>query len=194
VVTRADMDRLKAQLLQQLQDRAYAELLNQLKEGEFLPEASLTTEIMAEVYDQFLDSEADTLQLQMRILASSTAVNRANANGLAYEALKGRIPAGYDLESEDIEFTLDEKQARMDGRSVLVQAKAVAYLVTAVDRGQVRSAVAGLPPEEAEQVLADSFTLGGLPEVEIRPDWIKRFKWLNRVPWLPFRIQVIVLE
>jgi len=194
VVTREDMDRLKAQLLQQLQDRAYAELLDQLKEGEFLPEASLTTEIMAEVYDQFLDSEADTLQMQMRILASSTAVNRANANGLAYEALKDRIPAGYNLESEDIEFTLDEKQARMDGRSVLVQAKAVAYLVTAVDRGQVRSAVAGLPPEEAEQVLADSFTLGGLPQVEIRPDWIKRFKWLNRVPWLPFRIQVIVLE
>ncbi len=100
VVTRADMDRLKAQLLQQLQDRAWAELLVQLKEGEFLPEASLTVEIMAEVYDQFLDSEADTLHLQMRILASSTAVNRANANGLAYEALKDRIPAGYDLESE----------------------------------------------------------------------------------------------
>jgi hypothetical protein len=165
-----------------------------LTEGEFLPEASLTTEIMAEVYDQFLDSEADTLHLQMRILASSTAVNRANANGLAYEALKDRIPAGYDLESENIEFTLDEKQARMDGRSVLVQAKAIAYLVTAVDRGQVRSVVAGLSPEEAEQVLADSFALGASPHVEVQPDWIKRFKWFNRVPWLPFRIQVIVLE
>ncbi len=194
VVTRADMDRLKAQLLQQLQDRAYAELLNQLKEGEFLPDASLTVEIMAEVYDQFLDAEADTLHLQMRILASSTAVNRANANGLAYEALKDRIPAGYDLESEDIEFTLDEKQARMDGQSVLVQSKALAYLVTAVDRGQVRDVVAGLPAEEAVQALVGSFKLSGLPQVEVQPDWIKRFKWLDRVPWLPFRIQVIVLE
>jgi hypothetical protein len=194
VVTRADMDRLKAQLLQQLQDRAYAELLIQLKEGEFLPEASLTVEIMAEVYDQFLDAEADTLHLQMRILASSTAVNQANANGLAYEALKDRIPAGYDLESEDIAFTLDQKQARMEGQSVLVQVKAIAYLVTAVDRGQIRSAVAGLPPEEAERVLADSFTLGGAPQVEIQPEWIKRFKLLNRVPWVPFRIQVVVLE
>ena len=194
VVTRADMDRLKAQLLQQLQDRAYAELLNQLKEGEFLPEASLTIEIMAEVYDQFLDAEADTLHLQMRILASTTAVNRANANGLAYEALKDRIPAGYDLESGDIVFTLDEEQARMDGQSVLVQSKAIAYLVTAIDRGQVRDAVAGLPPEEAEQVLADSFTLGGPPQVEVQPDWIKRFKWLDRVPWLPFRVQIIILE
>jgi Baseplate J-like protein len=194
VVTRADMDRLKAQLLQQLQDRAWAELLVQLKEGEFLPEASLTVEIMAEVYDQFLDAEADTLHLQMRILASSTAVNRANANGLAYEALKDRIPAGYDLESKDIVFTLNEDEARVDGRSVLVTTKAVAYLVTAVDRGEVRSVVAGLTPEKAVQVLADSFTLGGPPLVEVQPDWIKRFKWLDRVPWLPFRIQVIVLE
>ncbi len=133
-----------------------------------MPEASLTVEIMAEVYDQFLDAEADTLHLQMRILASSTAVNRANANGLAYEALKDRIPAGYDLESEDIAFTLDQKQARMEGQSVLVQAKAIAYLVTAVDRGQVRSAVAGLPPEEAEQsagrfVYARRTAAGGNP-------------------------------
>ncbi len=43
-------------------------------------------------------------------------------------------------------------------------------------------------------MLADSFTLGGPPQVEIQPDWIKRFKLLNRVPWLPFRIQVVVLE
>ena len=61
------MDRLKAQLLQQLQQRAYVELQNQLGEQEFLPPESMTTEIMAEVYDQFLDAEADVLHLQMRI-------------------------------------------------------------------------------------------------------------------------------
>ena len=53
---------------------------------------------------------------------------------------------------------------------------------------------AGLPAEEAVQALVGSFKLSGLPQVEVQPDWIKRFKWLDRVPWLPFRIQVIVLE
>ena len=194
VVSQADRDRLKAQLLQQLQDQAYSRLLDQKGENEFLPEGSMTVEIMAEVYDPYLDEEADVLHLQMRIQASSTAVNKDNAKGLAFEALKAKIPAGHDLGSEDIVFSLDETQARMDGQSVLLQVKAVAYLVTAVDRGEVRSAVAGLAPEEAEQVLTDQFTLGGPPQVEIQPDWIKRFKWLNRVPWLPFRIQVILLE
>jgi hypothetical protein len=180
--------------LEQLQDRAYIELLSQLEESEFLPEQSLTIEIMAEVYDQFLDAEADVLRLQMRILASGTAVDRANAILLAEEALKDKIPIGYDLESQDVEFILDEEQARMDGRSVMVETNAVAYLITEIDRGQVRSAIRGKAAGEARQVLSSSFALDEPPVVELHPDWIKRYKLLNRVPWLPFRIQVAVLR
>jgi len=194
VVTRADMDRLKAQLLQQLQQQAYSELQRQLGEQEFLPPESMTVGIMAEVYDQFLDAEADVLGLQMRILVSGTAVDRANANLLAYEALKERIPDTYELQSEEITFGLDEENVTIEGRSVVVQVSASAPLIVEVDRGQVRSAVAGLKADEAVQVLADSFSLDAPPQVEVRPDWIKRWDWLNRVPYLPFRIQVVVLE
>ena len=194
VVTRADMDRLKAQLLQQLQQQAYSELQRQLGEQEFLPPESMTVEIMAEVYDQFLDAEADVLGLQMRILVSGTAVDRANANLLAYEALKERIPDTYELQSEEITFGLDEENVIIEGRSVLLQVSASAPLIVEVDRGQIRSAVAGLKADEAVQVLADSFSLDAPPQVQIRPDWIKRWDWLNRVPYLPFRIQVVVLE
>ncbi len=194
VVTRADMDRLKAQLLQQLQQRAFVELQNQLGEQEFLPPESMTTEIMAEVYDQFLDAEADVLKLQMRILATGTAVDRANANLLAYEALKERIPATYELESEAIGFKLDEENVRSEGRSVIVEVTASAPLVLDIDRGMVRSAVAGLKADEAQQELSDLFALDAPPLVEVSPDWIKRWEWLDRVPFLPFRVQVVVVE
>ncbi len=194
VVTRADMDRLKAQLLQQLQQRAYVELQNQLGEQEFLPPDSMTTEIMAEVYDQFLDAEADVLHLQMRILATGTAVDRASANLLAYEALKERIPATYELQSEEIVFDMDEENVRMDGRSVILAVTASAPLIVEIDRGEVRSAVAGLTAEEAKEALQDSFSLNAPPVVEILPDWIKRWEWLDRVPILRFRVQVVVLE
>jgi hypothetical protein len=193
VVTRADMDRLKAQMLQQLQQRAYSELQAQLGEQEFLPPESMTIEIMSEVYDQFLDSEADLLHLQMRIFASGTAVDEANAKLLAYQALKAKIPATYALQSEEISFGLDD-QIRMDGRSVIVGATASAPLVVDVDRGAVRSTVAGLTVDEAEEALAQNFDLDSPPAVEVQPDWIKRWAWLDRVPWLPFRIEVVVLE
>jgi hypothetical protein len=164
-----------------------------LGEQEFLPPESMTVEILSEVYDQFLDAEADLLHLQMRILASGTAVDRANANLLAYEALKDQIPVTYELESEEITFSLGE-QVRIDGRAVLLDATASAPLVADVDRGAVRSAIAGLKVDEAVQVLASSFALDAPPVVEVQPEWIKRWEWLDRVPFLPFRIQVVVLE
>jgi hypothetical protein len=194
VVTRADMDRLKAQLLQQLQQRAYVDLQSQLGEQEFLPPDSMTTEIMAEVYDQFLDAEADVLKLQMRILATGTAVDRANANLLAYEALQETIPTTSELQSEEISFSLDEENVRMDGRSVILDVTASAPLVVNIDRGEIRSTVAGLKEEEAAETLAESFALDAPPLVEVLPEWIKRWEWLDRVPFLPFRIQVLVLE
>jgi hypothetical protein len=71
---------------------------------------------------------------------------------------------------------------------------ASAPLVVEVDRGAARSAIAGLTVDEAVQVLEDSLALDAPPAVEVQPDWIKRWKWLDRVPFLPFRIQVVVLE
>ncbi len=196
VVTRADMDRLKAQLYQQLQQRAYVELQNQLGEQEFLPPESMTTEIMAEVYDQFLDAESDVLRLQMRILAIGTAVDRANANLLAYDVLKERIPVTYELRSDEITFRLDEANIQMLGRSVIVEVTASAPLVVNVDPSEVRSTVSGLTADEAVDVLVDRFALDAdaPPVVEVKPDWIKRWEWLDRVPLLEFRIQVVVLE
>jgi hypothetical protein len=194
VVTRADMDRLKAQLLQQLQERAYVDLLAQLGEQEFLPDESMTIEIMAEVYDQFLDAEADVLHLQMRILATGTAVDRANANLLVYKALQEKIPAAYELKSEEVAFELDEEDVGIEGRVVVLEVTASAPLIVDIDRGEVRSTVTGLTAEEAEQELADSFALDAPPEVIVEPDWIKRWEWMDRVPLLPFRIQVVVLE
>jgi hypothetical protein len=193
VVTRADMDRLKAQLLQQLQQRAYTDLLAQLGENEFLPPESMTVEILSEVYDQFLDAEADVLHLQMRIYSSGTAVDRSNAQLLAFQALEEVVPSAYLLTTEEISFGVDE-DARMDGRSVIFEASASVPLVADVEHGAVRSLVAGLTVEEAVEVLSDSFALDAPPEVVVEPDWIKRWEWLDRVPFLPFRIQVVVLK
>ena len=153
----------------------------------------MTVEILAEDYDQFLDAEVDLLRLTMRIFASGTAVDRANAQLLAYQALKERIPTNYELQSEEISFDVSEV-VRIDIRSVLLDVSASALLIVEVDRGEVRSAVAGLKADEAEQVLADSFSLGAPPVVQVAPDWVKRWEWLDRVSFLPFRIQVVILE
>jgi hypothetical protein len=82
----------------------------------------------------------------------------------------------------------------MEGRAVLIDVNASAPLVVEVDRGEVRSAIAGLKADEAREVLENTFTLNAPPSVVVMPDWIKRWEWLDRVPLLPFRIQVVVLD
>ena len=82
----------------------------------------------------------------------------------------------------------------MEGRAVLIDVNASAPLVVEVDRGEVRSAIAGLKADEAQEVLENTFTLSAPPLVVVMPEWIKRWEWLDRVPYLPFRIQVILLE
>jgi hypothetical protein len=193
VVTRADMDRVKAQLFEDLEQRAIAGLRDELSEQEFLPLESVTIEILTEVYDQFLDAEADVLGLQMRILATGTAVDKASANLMTLDVLKDQIPDSYELESEDVEFGLSQEVA-MEGRSVIVEASASAQLVSDVDRRQVRTLAAGLTKEEAREVISATLALASEPEILVWPNWLERWERLYRVPYLPFRIQVIVVE
>jgi hypothetical protein len=82
----------------------------------------------------------------------------------------------------------------MDGRSVIVHTEASAPLVAELDRGAIRSLVAGLTEAEAVESLSDRFALGATPEVQVFPDWIKRWERLDRVPLLTFRIQVVELR
>jgi len=77
---------------------------------------------------------------------------------------------------------------------VILDVSASAPLVVGIDRGEVRSTVAGLTVAEAEKALAENFVLAAAPVVEVLPDWIERWEFLDRVPWLPFRIQVVVVE
>jgi len=193
VVTRADMDKLKGDLLQQLQERAYGELQGMLNAQEYLPPESMTIEILSEVYDQFLDAQAETLHLTLRVYAAGTAVDQSQARLLAEQSLKARIPTTYMLESDEMAFELGD-DLRIDGRKVHLSAGASAALVTDVDLKQVRSLAAGLKVDEAVQALNDTLVLGAPPSIVVQPEWIKRFKWLDRVPYLLFRIQVLVLR
>ena len=52
----------------------------------------------------------------------------------------------------------------------------------------------GCEKQQVVSTLTEEFTLDAPPVVEVMPEWIKRWEWLDRVPFLQFRIQVVVLE
>jgi hypothetical protein len=188
VVTRADKDRLQAIVLQQIQQEGYSQLLEGLAEQEFIPPESLIVIPLDSVYSPSLDGEVtDLLTLEMRAVVRGTAIAGQNANQLALAALQTEVPANYNLDPRSLQFVAGEVSG-VENRAVSFRMQAAGVTVAEIDDRQVASEVRGLPIEEALHYMRQQLPLSGEPEVVVEPDW------LERLPWLSFRIEVDVVE
>jgi len=185
VVTQADKDRLKASLLQKLQQKAYNRILEELKEQEFVPPESLVVEVVSETYDKFVDEEADVLGMKMVVSASGTAIGGQDANALVYRLLEARVREGYQLTAEGLRFEAGQVVA-VEGRRVSFTMKASGFIVAVIDLNTVINDIRGRPIEEAENLLSQRFPLKERPVIKVDPDW------LGRVPLFPFNIDVSI--
>ena len=185
VVTQADKDRLKAALLQKLQQEAYNRILDELKEQEFVPPESLVVEVISETYDKFVDEEADVLGMKMVVRASGTAIGGQDANTLVYRLLEARVREGYQLTAEGLRFEAGQVVA-VEGRKVSFTMKASGFIVPVIDPNTVINDIRGRPVEEAENLLSQRFPLRERPTITVTPEW------LGRVPLFPFNIDVSV--
>jgi hypothetical protein len=185
VVTQGDKDRLKALLLQKLQQEAYNRILEELKEQEFVPPESLVVEVVSETYDEFVDEEADVLGMKMVVSASGTAIGGQDANALVYRLLEARVREGYQLTAEGLRFEAGQVVA-VEGRKVSFTMKASGLIVAVIDLNTVINDIRGRPIEEAENLLGRRFPLQERPVIKVAPDW------LGRVPLFPFNIDVSI--
>ena len=102
-------------------------------------------------------------------------------------ALAGAVPDGEALEPGSGRFerfpetTLDEAGAA----HFVLQATGVA--VPLVNPATVREIVAGWEVPQSQLRLASALPLSGLPAIEVSPEWYPR------MPYLPFRINVVVV-
>jgi hypothetical protein len=189
VVTEADKDRLRADLLQEVRQESYQLLGEMLREGEFVPPDTVETFLLAETFNRFSGEDAESLGLRVELLARGLAVDTHSAEEMAERALTDQIPAGRQLLDEELAFergpmsVVDEE---LDEVEFTVTARAT--MVGEVDGGAVRAAIRGMELPDALATLTRDFELGAEPHLTLRPDW------LGRVPWLPFRIYVRVLQ
>jgi hypothetical protein len=202
VVTEADKDQLRASLLEEVRQEAYerlGEMLRvrqeayerlgeMLREGEFVPPDTVETYVMAETFDRFSGEDAETLGLRLELLARGLAVDTHGGQEMAERVLLEQIPPDVRLLDQGPQFEvgpmtiLDEKKQR-----VQFDVKATATMVGGIDTASVRAAIRGMELPEALAILRSEFELGAEPHLSLQPDWV------DRVPWLPFRIYVRVV-
>lgn len=185
-VTQADKDRLRAALLQQLQQRAYAQMQGELDEQEFVPPESLSVaEVLDETYDRFVTEEAPSLGLQMRVSVAGLKVGMQDANALVYAAMAAQVPPGYELIPNGLGFRRDETLVPADKRGNLTLVmRGTGYASARLDLEAVRRSVAGLSVKQARTRLLETLPLQADPDIQVWP------AWFGRVPHLTFRTAI----
>jgi len=189
VVKPIDKERLRAKVLEQARQEAYRRLGEMLREGEYVPPDTVETYVLSETFDRFAGEDAETLGLRLELLARGLAVDTRGAEEMAERALRERVPPGVQLAEQKPRFELgpmtilDEKKQK-----VRFTVTATGEVVGDVDIAAVREAIRGMELPTALAVLRRDFQFGAEPRLTLRPDW------LGRVPWLPFRIYVRVVQ
>jgi hypothetical protein len=184
VVTNADKDGLRQAVLQQMQQTALQRLSEAMQPGEFLPPESVTTLVLAETFDHFVDEPTETLGLRLRVLASGLAVDGKAAEEIAAQAMRTQSPGLADALPDRVRYQRGAMTVQEE--RISFSETATGEIVSDINQAEVRAAIAGLSLDEARAVLAQRWSLAGEPELRLEPDWI------GRVPWVPFRIRVLV--
>ncbi len=190
-VTTGDRERLRAQLLTQLQAKALSAIQTQLQPGEFLATNAVTvTGVVAEVYNLSVGEQSDTLQLTLRIAVRGLAISEGAARAVAQRALTMQVAADETLLPQYASYDrLPPLTQDAQGR-IHFAITATGATVARLDREAIRQAVRGKTLGEALLYLAASQPLDQTPQINVWPAWY--VQWSPRLPWLALRINVVV--
>jgi len=186
-VTADDRARLHAQLLEQLQQTAIGRIEDQLKPGEFLISDSITvTQVIAETYDQAVGEPANVLHLALRLAVTGIIVKEEDVRLVAQTALNGQVPAGSALIPEATHFERSPTATLDDVGRAHFTITAAGASVPFIDREAIRRSIRGQSVAVARIRVQSAASLAGPPQIDVRP------RWYGRLPWMDFRIEVIV--
>lgn len=195
MVTAADKERLRVMLRQQLDQEALAKLEADLDPQEFLPVESISVIALDETYDHLLGEATEFLGMTMRIRAKGIAFDLSQAQRIARSELEQVVPARHALQPESFHAEVIEAGLAEPDPNEMVQSSRVSLVMKArgqteavMTPGRVISLVQGRSTAEAVMELQANLPLRSPPLVVVEPSW-----W-DRVPWLPLRIQVVVVS
>ncbi len=191
IVVQDDKERLEAYLRQKIQQEGLAQLQASLAEQEFISPETVQVIVLDVKYREFAGDFSDTFGGEMQAVVRGTVVGGYNANRLALAALEAQVPPGYELDTKGLHFGAGEV-LDIQEQTVTFRILALGLAVPVIDKHEVAEEIAWLPIGEAQEWLSQQYDLATVPGVEIEPSWLTG--WLGRLPYSPFRIEVVVQE
>jgi hypothetical protein len=186
-VTEADQQRLRSQVLQQLQVRALAEMESMLTDNEVLARDSLRlVDIFDESYTHFPGEQASDLTVEIRAELQATAVNESQAVALVYEGLADEVTPGFELVPDSLIFGGGEVIG-VDGQGrVTFEMMGEGLISARLVMDDIIEPLSGQEIGQAASFLYEQLPLSDYPTIRVWPEWF------GRLPYLPVRIRTHV--
>lgn len=188
VVSEDDRDRLLATVRQQLQSRAYTEMLPRIDANQMI--VIETLRIVEERSDWTTFSAqpgdiADTLSLTMRAVVEATTIDELPAQQVAFTQLE--VGPGRGVTS--VNYERGPITVESSGR-ISFSMRVTAQIAGQVDAENLRQQIVGQTENDALAYMLNTVDLapGTVPQLELS------VPWLGRLPFLPIRINVVLLE
>jgi hypothetical protein len=127
----------------------------------------------------------------MRLLVSGQAVSTDDARAIARRALIDNLPYGYRL--VETRFDVGDVAEGQDGPGWFTfYVEGYGYAAAGIDEEEVIAEVRAVRVPDARMQLERAFPLAESPQIVTWPTWPDWLSGLERVPYLPVRIEVQV--
>ncbi|HET6447316.1 MAG TPA: baseplate J/gp47 family protein [candidate division Zixibacteria bacterium] len=182
-VSDADIERLTAQVMDQMKILAIREMEGMLEDNEFLAADSLrVVHTLHETFSHFPGEKTGRLAVDMRMAMEATAVDETQAVELVYNELASLVTPGYELVPDSLRFR-SGSVAGVDGEGrVTFEMIGEGQIAAKLGLESAVSEIAGQERGRAQAYLFELLPLREYPKVHTWPSWF------NRIPYLPVRI------
>lgn len=150
-VSEEDLDVLEKDLEDELKERAKELVKSDLGEDEYFLEESLSATSSAKTFSAKVGDEAESLKLFLTIEVVGLKVSKKEIGELSVEVLKDKVPQGFSLRGEQIDYSLEPKRIKDDEYEFEVRVSA--NLLPGVDTNEVIQQIKGRSFEAAQEYM-----------------------------------------
>jgi hypothetical protein len=184
-----DRERLLDTVRQQLQARAYTEMLPRLSETQFIIIETLRIPEEREDWMTFSANPgdvADSLTLTMRAVVEAIAVDEQFGWDIAFTKMQQQIPSGRELQPETVTYERGPVLGIDAERRIAFLLIGSGMVSGQVNVGLLRERLAGRSLDDAQGYLISEVDIeeGTTPLIALSPDWF------GRLPLVPMRISI----
>jgi hypothetical protein len=185
----ADRQQLSDRLLASLRQTALQELQALLAPGDMLLAGSLKeSQTLGEIFTPAQDQPSDQLSLDLQVEFEAQVVSGEDLLSLAAAVLDANLPAGYAPQTGSMQIETVIEPVLGEDPLARWELRASRRLLAELQPGQAAQLVLGLPVGGASPRLAGALPLDAPPDIRVTPSW-----W-PRLPVVPFRVGVVILD